>query len=137
MLFCALNNSSTAFLGDNENNDEENDDENEPEAISDVFISEIYAYPSGVDQKYIELFINSDISNAGYYIMTATSETGTLSSNLTINILDQNLRCSGIVIKQKDNTYYISDINRELIIITSGQVLINLHHTTENPADFE
>lgn len=71
------------------------------------------------------IFMYSVFYNLGNYI-------GNISNKFVyarINIFNQNFNCSGIVIKQKNNTYYISDNNRNLIIITSNQVIITMPPT--------
>jgi hypothetical protein len=68
------------------------DDESDDDASlgGDIYISEIYANPSDVKQKYIELYFDTDVvMGGGYYLMTATSENGTLSSNFYVQIANR------------------------------------------------
>lgn len=64
------------------------------------------------------------------------NQMGRVSSNLVyskIDISNQKFSCLGMVVKQRNNTYYISDSNRKLVIITSNQVLITMQHLDDNP----
>nr|WP_314463356.1 hypothetical protein [uncultured Clostridium sp.] len=75
----------------------------------------------------VYVFMYSIFYNLGNYM-------GKVSNKFVyakINIFNQNFDCSGIVIKQKNNTYYISDKNRNLIIITSNQVMITMPNNNE------
>jgi hypothetical protein len=70
---------------------DENDDENDESGIDNdpatsVYISEIYANPSDVTQKYIELYFSADVAEGSYFIQTATSEEGSLSGRFIINL---------------------------------------------------
>jgi hypothetical protein len=96
-----LSDETDQSIDDETEDGDTNDDNGGSNNLSqDIYISEIYANPSDPSLKYIELYINADIAEGSYNLMTATSETGALSPNFLVNLTNRKADDYHLVIEQ-------------------------------------